>query len=623
MSLTKLLLLIFFYTYFSYGQNITSIDSLKVDNLYKKAKDSIYENTTKSFSIANQILELSNKEKYDRGVVKANLIFGLGNYVIADYQQSVFFYQKAINLARNKNYIEDLSSSLNSISSVYVVLTDYEKALTACYEALNIRLKNKDTTGSIKCYQQLADCFFRKKDFKKASIYINKVITPQVRRNLPRNYSDALRLKAIILIEQKKYELALQNLHKAKIILDSIGDNRGALIVNSDIASTFFQMKDFDHAEKSYKELLYMDEFGDDVITHLVVLHNLGALYLEKNNLILSEKYLNESLLIAQQVNSYDYLQLVYNSLSDLYFAKGNYKKAYTYKETFLAYSDSVMNNEKMKTIEELTVKFETKQVAEQNKFLQIASKLDKAEVKQKNLILLVLALFVASSGLFIFFFIKRSKENARNKNNELRQKLLLSQMNPHFIFNSVDNIQSLIYNNQNKEAISYLTKFSKLTRQILENSNENNISLLEELSMTENYLTIQQLLYNNNFIFEITVDEKIDTESILIPPMLTQPFIENAVKHGLRNTTEGGFITIKFYMAENKLFFEVEDNGSGMATEEKKSIHKSLATQIVTERLQNNASKKTIIINTKNIIENNIVKGVRTTFEIPYICDN
>lgn len=623
MSLTKLLLLIFFYTYFSYGQNITSIDSLKVDNLYKKAKDSIYENTTKSFSIANQILELSNKEKYDRGVVKANLIFGLGNYVIADYQQSVFFYQKAINLARNKNYIEDLSSSLNSISSVYVVLTDYEKALTACYEALNIRLKNKDTTGSIKCYQQLADCFFRKKDFKKASIYINKVITPQVRRNLPRNYSDALRLKAIILIEQKKYELALQNLHKAKIILDSIGDNRGALIVNSDIASTFFQMKDFDHAEKSYKELLYMDEFGDDVITHLVVLHNLGALYLEKNNLILSEKYLNESLLIAQQVNSYDYLQLVYNSLSDLYFAKGNYKKAYTYKETFLAYSDSVMNNEKMKTIEELTVKFETKQVAEQNKFLQIASKLDKAEVKQKNLILLVLALFVASSGLFIFFFIKRSKENARNKNNELRQKLLLSQMNPHFIFNSVDNIQSLIYNNQNKEAISYLTKFSKLTRQILENSNENNISLLEELSMTENYLTIQQLLYNNNFIFEITVDEKIDTESILIPPMLTQPFIENAVKHGLRNTTEGGFITIKFYMAENKLFFEVEDNGSGLATAEKNSIHKSLATQIVTERLQNNASKKTIIINTKNIIENNIVKGVRTTFEIPYICDN
>jgi LytS/YehU family sensor histidine kinase len=193
--------------------------------------------------------------------------------------------------------------------------------------------------------------------------------------------------------------------------------------------------------------------------------------------------------------------------------------------------------------------------------------------------------------------------------------------MNPHFIFNSVDNIQSLIHNKQDQEAISYLGKFSKLTRQILENSNEETISLNEELSTLENYLTIQQLLYNNSFTFSIEVDESIDKENIFLPPMLTQPFVENAIKHGLKNKTQGGQVKVKFFMKEQSLFFEVSDNGSGL--EEKAGTgHKSMSTRIVTERL-NTTAKKPIEIQTKNRVENNEVKGVITTFEIPYICDN
>ncbi len=205
-----------------------------------------------------------------------------------------------------------------------------------------------------------------------------------------------------------------------------------------------------------------------------------------------------------------------------------------------------------------------------------------------------------------------------------LNQKLLLTQMNPHFIFNSIDNIQGLIYNNQNPEAINYLTKFSKLTRQILENSNENYISLSEEIEMIENYLVIQQLLYNNKFSFKIDVDDTIDTEIILLPPMLTQPFIENAIKHGLKNKLEMGKIEICFYLQNNKLFFEVSDNGNGFDIIKKTSNHKSLAMTITKERLISYTKNEHFVIQTNDILDSNQkIVGAKIKFEIPYIYEN
>ncbi|HSD13669.1 MAG TPA: histidine kinase, partial [Flavobacterium sp.] len=182
----------------------------------------------------------------------------------------------------------------------------------------------------------------------------------------------------------------------------------------------------------------------------------------------------------------------------------------------------------------------------------------------------------------------------------------------------------SLIYNNQDQDAVNYLTKFSKLTRQILENSTQNYISLAEEVEMIENYLVIQQLLYSNKFNYELAVDDAIDMETLLLPPMLTQPFIENAIKHGLSNKTEKGKIDISFYLKENKLFFNVSDNGKGFETSQKTTGHKSLAMTITKERLIGYTKNQNFAVLTDNIKDNdeNIV-GAKVSFEIPYIYEN
>ena len=127
-----------------------------------------------------------------------------------------------------------------------------------------------------------------------------------------------------------------------------------------------------------------------------------------------------------------------------------------------------------------------------------------------------------------------------------LEQKLLWAQMDPHFLFNTLTNIQGYMIENDIKMASQYLTRFARLMRNILYNTSREWIQLSQEISTIENYLELQKSRYENKFDYKIEVDEDIDPEEISIPPMLTQPFIENAIEHGLRHLSNNGMITVQ-----------------------------------------------------------------------------
>ncbi|UPT69978.1 MAG: histidine kinase [Flavobacterium sp. JAD_PAG50586_2] len=250
----------------------------------------------------------------------------------------------------------------------------------------------------------------------------------------------------------------------------------------------------------------------------------------------------------------------------------------------------------------------------------------EKEKATQYNMVLFLsgIVLLLLLGGYFYYRNNRQNQTIMLLEKNQIKQKFLISQMNPHFIFNSLQNIRNLIYNKQDDTAVTYLDKFSKLTRQILENSNENYISLAEEIEMTRNYLAIQQLLYDKAFDFKITVENTIDTESVFVPPMLTQPFIENAIKHGLGTKEAGGRVDIAYYPDGNKLLFEVTDNGKGFDTVRNEGSHKSMATEITRERLVNYTKNQDFIVHAANAVDkDNNVTGAKVTFEIPYMQDN
>jgi len=191
----------------------------------------------------------------------------------------------------------------------------------------------------------------------------------------------------------------------------------------------------------------------------------------------------------------------------------------------------------------------------------------------------------------------------------ELEQKALRLQMNPHFIFNALNSIQSQIGTDNDQAARYYLAKFSRLMRQILDNSRNTLITLEEEANTLENYLLIEKFCNGDRFDYKITINENIEKDYVKIPPMLLQPFVENAIKHGLKYI-EGkkGLIEVKFEEKNNILECSVTDNGIGRKKAEelnvasKEPFHKSTALLVTQERL--NLFKENPVLKSLEIID-------------------
>lgn len=167
-----------------------------------------------------------------------------------------------------------------------------------------------------------------------------------------------------------------------------------------------------------------------------------------------------------------------------------------------------------------------------------------------------------------------------------LQAKALQAQMNPHFIFNCLNSIQSYIMSNDRLAAMDYLSLFAKLIRQYLKASSQKEITLEDEINLLSSYLTIEQLRKNNNFEYNIKVESILDYSKIMIPPLLIQPFVENAIIHGLLNKPRNGRIDINFRLSEQKLLVEIRDNGSGIQNNFE-TKDESLGLKITSKRLE------------------------------------
>ena len=175
----------------------------------------------------------------------------------------------------------------------------------------------------------------------------------------------------------------------------------------------------------------------------------------------------------------------------------------------------------------------------------------------------------------------------------QLKQKTLQLQMNPHVIFNALNSIQQYILNNDVENAVSYLSSFSKLMRRILNNSNERYVLLSEELDAVSLYLKLESMRLGNRFSYNVEVDSNIDANNVEIAPLIIQPFVENAIIHGLVPKKDDCFLSIRVSkISEDKLLCVVEDNGVGRKFSEKMKqdkggTHKSYGMSINRRRLE------------------------------------
>lgn len=215
----------------------------------------------------------------------------------------------------------------------------------------------------------------------------------------------------------------------------------------------------------------------------------------------------------------------------------------------------------------------------------EINSLKEEQKANQRTLIISFSAFMTLLLVVLMYLFFRRKELKAENRLVNLEQKLLRTQMNPHFIFNSLTTIGSYIISNRVNESYNYISQFSKLIRLILESSREEVITLEEEMLIVNNFLSLHQMNKKERLQYSLNYDKTILDKEIVLPPMLLQPFIENAVKYGEDKVSKTCLVEVEFKLLEKELYCSVRDFGGGFDVKREKE-ETSYSIQITKERI-------------------------------------
>lgn len=323
---------------------------------------------------------------------------------------------------------------------------------------------------------------------------------------------------------------------------------------------------------------------------------------------------------VGEEFESVDQYYKTLQNVALAYNKLGRYSKAYQAQLKYTQLSEKRLNSEKTGQLAEMQTRYETEKKETEIASLSQQASIQALEIKQKNqaiIIGLVVILFILG---MIYFIYKQRETKKLQSQTELEQRFLRSQLNPHFISNALVAVQSFMLKNDSESAALYLTKFSKLMREILENSRKEFVPVEEEISMLRNFLDIHKLRLGS-FDFTIELADNIDPEVDTIPPMFVQPFLENAVEHGIGDLKEGGIIELKFRKEGDYISIEVNDNGRGL-TSTSNMERKSLSSTIIKERMAlfNKSLKRKIELVMDNLRgEKDEIEGTRIELKVPY----
>ena len=454
-------------------------------------------------------------DKNDEMFIKLLLLQSNLNVNSNNYSEAINKAVEALNIAKLSNNFKLIAAANNALSFIYYSNNDYSKAFDYLLSSVALQKKHNDSIQLSATYNNIAILYKKIGDFNQARNYNKKSLEISVLQKnsigIGKSYSNIGRVYEL----EKKYQKALEYYQKA------IENNKKYQIINSipfsNIADVFFYQKKFNESEANY----------------------INALSIEINNK-------NESKIHA-----------LYKDLLKVAMNKKDFEKISQYQQK----SDSLFNitilnenAEKIKMLENQHSYFQNK-----NELIQLK------RISNKNrIIFAILFGFISLLGLFWFQITKRKAAESEKEKLVLEQSVLRSQMNPHFIFNTLSAIQNSLLDNEPIKAATYISKFAKLIRQNFDFVNQKTILLSEEIDALKNYMDTQKLRFNNKFDYKINLLDDVNTNAIEIPPLLIQPFVENAIEHGFKNKADQGEISINISKRENHICYEIIDNGKG-----------------------------------------------------------
>lgn len=309
-------------------------------------------------------------------------------------------------------------------------------------------------------------------------------------------------------------------------------------------------------------------------IGNSIALRNVAVMHYSEKEYTLAKEYYSRALKLEKEESV---LVNIYKDLLEIAIIENDNLAAMRAQKWYDYYSKKLINKQLVEKQQALEM-----QSRLYNEKILLESKQQYTAVVQALLtILIVLFIFI-----FLYFFQKFKTNRIFNEKNrvQLELKVLRSQMNPHFIFNALSAIQNTVMDKNPLQSAQYISRFAQLIRQNFDFTSKEKVPLCDDIDALENYLKTQQIRFENKFTYQIHLDPTIDAQTLEIPPMLLQPFVENAIEHGLKKVKKEGKIDIFIERKNTKIQFRIEDNGVGYFPKTDSKLH---ATQIIKKRLE------------------------------------
>ncbi len=589
-------------------------------------------------------------------------------YVNHDHADSALIYaEKGVQLSESLGFRPDIDFFLIMIR-IYDAKSEYKKSVGLIESIIKVLYKSKDPEDEARLMNFKGWLSFRSGNFSQSISEFNttlelarkmklKDIEAEANLGLGRVYYNLRDYTSEELYYERYLELVdwQEKRSSAFAILSRLGDVKRengkteegiqlylelaakALAVNDSLsvanalnraAFGYFELEKYDESLELYLKDLDISRQMKHKNLIANCLGNIGNIYRDWNYYEKAIEYYTLSIEVSQEIGDLYNLSWLYEDISKMYANMGRYQLAYDNYILHSAYNDTLQSEDYRRNLLQAQTKYEIEKGEQELELMAI-------RLQRNNYLLYgfggLTLLIVIIAIMFIRTNKLRSKQRLEAMNHrisDLTQKNLRTQMNPHFIFNTLNSIQYYVFQNDRMASNDYMTKFAKLIRKTLENSEHPAIPIDEEIEALELYLELESLRFKKKFDWKIEIDEEIDTYMYKIPTMLIQPYVENAIGHGLMNKAGKGSIHVSLKLDQKCILCTIEDNGIGrkkamQIKNSKNESHRSLGTSITESRLKlvNSLYGKNMKVDYTDMVDDKgKASGTRVVICIPII---
>lgn len=534
-----------------------------------------------ALSYADEVIGFADRIKDRKLVAGAYTQKAIAHVVMSNLDSARYWAEKSLELERRTGHKEGVAASISNLGLIEYRLNNYPEALANFQEAARL-FGETNHPNELNLYLNMASIYAEMKNFDKAREYLEKVLATSRQSGNQTVEAYALSNLGAMFTEQAKYKQGRLYLDSALVVNQLINDQANIAKIYGNLGANYSRTGDQRTSNAFYKQALAINTRLKNERSIAVNASGMGENYLLLDSLPLAYVNLAQGLALGRSQQAIDVQRDVAQHLSTYFERTGRLDSALFYHRQFVALKDSLDNedNRKALTRMELQYDFDLKE----REFLQQQA-INKLQIRQLWLYgaLLVIAL-VALGG----YLLNRSRIRGIRLRNALREqeltqqaealllkqqlseselKAIRAQMNPHFIFNVLNSIESYILENDAKSASRLVQQFAKLTRLVLENSTQALVSADREWTCIQLYTELEATRFEHSFDYNFQVAADLNPTEIVLPPMLIQPLIENAIHHGLRHV-EGyrGKLSVFMEMEDHQtLIISVSDNGIGL----------------------------------------------------------